>query len=261
MSSEDEDTQGGFMKIQRLSVSMIDPWLTHDPFWPKAERTPAKLREIDVIAITHAHFDHASGIDEIIDRNPGVSIIAQYEFAFSLMNRGIKNVFPTSSGATVEFQGIKFSPVPASHTSSVMDAEGEARIVGTSLGYIIEFEDGVKVYASGDTGLMADMKLVVGDYHQPLIAILPATGFVLMEPEQAAYAAHMTGCRYAIPFHDFPCDITAAADPEGYRQFLSHDPFGVLDSAKKIDIFLDKLQKDYPHIQGVYIPIGETAEI
>jgi L-ascorbate metabolism protein UlaG (beta-lactamase superfamily) len=261
------------MKIQRLSTSsfkfyspkgrvvMLDPWLTNDPLWPKTERTPEKLGEIDVIAITHAHFDHASGIDEIVGHNPEVSIIAQHEFALSLLNRGIKNVIPTSFGATVDFQGIKFSPVPASHTSSVSDAQGGAKIVGTPFGYVVEFENGVKVYASGDTGLMADMKFVVGDYHQPLISILPATGFVLMEPEQAAYAANMTGCRYAIPFHDFPGDIASAADPEGYREFLSRDPFGVLDSYKKIDVFMATLQRDYPHIKGVYIPIGGTAEI
>ncbi|HUJ68342.1 MAG TPA: MBL fold metallo-hydrolase, partial [Syntrophorhabdales bacterium] len=96
------------MKIQRLSASnfkiysprgkviMVDAWLTGDPFWPKPERTPEKLREIDVLAITHAHFDHAAGIDEIARQNEKVSVIAQYEFAFSLLGRGIKNVVPTS---------------------------------------------------------------------------------------------------------------------------------------------------------------------
>src|SRR5271157_4880228 len=102
------------MEIQRLStcsfklyspqgkVVMVDPWLTNDSFWPHAERTPDKLREIDVIAITHAHFDHASGIDEIVAQNEKVFIIAQYEFALSLLDRGIKNVIPTSVGATVD---------------------------------------------------------------------------------------------------------------------------------------------------------------
>jgi L-ascorbate metabolism protein UlaG (beta-lactamase superfamily) len=60
------------MKIQRLStasykffspqgkVVVVDPWLTNDSLWPLIDRTPEKLKEIDVMTITHAHFDHAS---------------------------------------------------------------------------------------------------------------------------------------------------------------------------------------------------------
>jgi len=142
-----------------------------------------------------------------------------------------------------------------------MDPEGNMHIVGIAAGYVIEFENGTKLYASGDTGLTADMKFVVGDYHKPLISILPATGFVLMEPEQAAYAANMTGCKYVIPYHDFPKSISEAADPEGYAEFLKNDPFGVLDSYKKIDKFMEVLERDYPHINGIYIPIGDSVEI
>jgi L-ascorbate metabolism protein UlaG (beta-lactamase superfamily) len=149
------------MKIQRLSASNfkfyspegklvpVDAWLTGDPFWPRSEKTPEKLGEIDVLAITHAHFDHAAGVDEIAAKNDKVRIIAQYEFAFSLIGRGIKNVVPISFGGTVNIDGIKFSAVPAVHTSSVMDAQLNSQIVGTPRGYVIEFEDGRKVYASG----------------------------------------------------------------------------------------------------------------
>jgi L-ascorbate metabolism protein UlaG (beta-lactamase superfamily) len=263
----------GIVKIQRLSASnfkfyspqgkvvLVDAWLTGDPFWPKSEKTSEKLREIDVLAITHAHFDHAAGIDEIARQNEKVSIIAQYEFAFSLIGRGIKNVVPTSYGGTVDVLGIKFSAVPAFHTSSIMDAEGNSHIVGTPMGYVIEFEDGRKVYASGDTGLTADMKFVVGDYYKPDISLLPATGGPNMEPEQAAYAAHATGCSIAIPFHDFPRNVSDAADPQGYAEFVKGDPFSALDSYKRIERFMETLRTKYPHIKGVYIPIGGTADI
>jgi len=259
------------MKIQRLStcsfkfyspqgkIVMLDPWLTNDPLWPLTERKPEKLKEIDVIAITHAHFDHASGINEIAQENENVFVIAQFEYAFSLMRRGIKNVIPTTFGATVDFQGIKFSMVPASHTNSEMVSDNKMEMVGTAAGYVIEFENGQKVYISGDTGLTADMKFVVGDYHKPDISILPALGFLVMEPEQAAYAANITGCKYVIPSHDFPRKISDAANPEGYSEFLKQFP--VQDSYKKTDTFMEIMKRDYPHIKAVYIPIGGTAEI
>jgi L-ascorbate metabolism protein UlaG (beta-lactamase superfamily) len=261
------------MKIQRLSASnfkfyspggkvvVVDAWLTGDPFWPKAEKTAEKLGEIDILAITHAHFDHAAGVDEIAAKNDKVRVIAQYEFAFSLLGRGIKNVVPISFGGTVVLEGIKFSAVPAVHTSSVMDAEGNSHIVGTPMGYVIEFEDGRKVYASGDTGLTADIKFVVGDYYRPDVSLLPATGGPNMEPEQAAYAANATGCTIAIPFHDFPRTVADAADPDGYGEFVKGDPFDALNSYQRIDRFMETLRRKYPYIKGVYIPIGETVEI
>ncbi|MGD0663870.1 MAG: metal-dependent hydrolase [Syntrophorhabdales bacterium] len=259
------------MKIQRLSTStfkfhspsgkvvVVDPWLTNDPFWPLSERSPDKLKEIDVIAVTHAHFDHVSGISEIVQQNKKVVVIAQFEYALSLPPRGITNVIPTAFGATVDFQGIKFSLVPASHTNSEMLSDGKMEVVGTAAGYVIEFEDGHKVYMSGDTGLTADMKFVVGDYHKPHVSILPVIGFLMMEPEQAAYAANMTGCSHVIPFHDFPRNVSDAADPEGYREFLKQFP--VQDTYKKADRFMEIIEKEYPHIKGTYIPIGGTVEI
>lgn len=259
------------MKIQRLStatfkfyspsgkVVVVDPWLTNDPLWPLSERTPDKLKEIDVIAITHSHFDHASGLNEIVEQNKKVFVIAQFEYALSLPQRGITNIIPTGFGATVDFQGIKFSPVPASHTNSQMLSDGKMEVIGTAAGYVIEFENGQKVYMSGDTGLMADMKFVVGDYHKPHISILPVIGLFMMEPEQAAYAANVTGCSHVIPCHDFPKNVSDAADPEGYEQFLKQFP--VQDTYKQTDKFMKIIEKEYPHIKGVYIPIGGTAEI
>jgi len=259
------------MKIQRLStvsykffspkgkVVMVDPWLANDPLWPLSERSHEKLKEIDVVAITHAHFDHASGVNEIVQQNENVFVIAQFEYAFSLRGRGVKNVIPTNFGTTVDFQGIKFSMVSASHTSTEMDQKGKPEVVGTAAGYVIEFEDGQKVYVSGDTGLTADMKFVIADYFKPQISILPVIGLFMMEPEQAAYAANAIGSKYVIPSHDFPKQPSDAANPEAYKEFIKQFP--VQDTYKKVEAFMEIMKKNYPHIKTVYIPIGGTAEI
>lgn len=259
------------MKIQRLStvsfkffspkgkVVMVDPWLTNDPLWPLTERSHEKLKEIDVVAITHAHFDHASGINEIVQQNENAFVIAQFEYAFSLQGRGVKNVIPTNFGTTVDFQGIRFSMVSASHTSTEMDQEGKSEVVGTAAGYVIEFENGQKVYVSGDTGLTADMKFVVADYFKPQISILPVIGLFMMEPEQAAYAANAIGSKYVIPSHDFPKQVSEAANPEAYKEFIKQFP--VQDTYKKVETFMEIMKKDYPHIKTLYIPIGGTVEI
>lgn len=259
------------MRIQRLStcsfkfyspqgkVVMVDPWLTNDPFWPSSEKGRDKIGEIDVIAVTHAHFDHASGIEEIARQNEKVLVIAQYDHAFSLQRRGMTNMIPIGFGACVELHGIKFSMVPALHSSTEILPDGKTEVVGMAAGYVIEFEDRRKVYVSGDTGLTADMKFVVGDYYKPLISILPVTGFTSMEPEEAAYAANATGCKVVIPFHDFPRDVSGAADPEAYREFLKQFP--VQESYKKTERFMEIIKNEYPHIAATYIPIGGSIEI
>jgi L-ascorbate metabolism protein UlaG (beta-lactamase superfamily) len=259
------------MKIQRLStasykffspegiVVMVDPWLTNDPCWPLSERKPERLKEIDVIAITHAHLDHASGVDEIVRQNENTFVIVQSEFGHYLEHRRMKNVIRTNFGATIELKGIKFSMVSASHTSSWLDQMGKRELFGTAAGYIIELENGEKVYVSGDTGLTADMKFVVSDFFKPQISILPVTGLFAMEPEQAAYAANVIGSKYVVPSHDFPKEVSDAADPEAYGKLVKRIP--VLHSYKKVEAFLEIMKRDYPHIETVYIPIGETVEI
>jgi L-ascorbate metabolism protein UlaG (beta-lactamase superfamily) len=132
-------------------------------------------------------------------------------------------------------------------------------IFGTAAGYVMEFEDGQKVYAAGDTGLTADMKFVVADYHKPDIALLPVIGHLSMEPEQAAYAARVVGCKYVIPFHDFPKDPSQAADPDGYREFFKRA--AVAESYRKVERFMALMEKDYPEIEAIYIPIGGTVDI
>ena len=112
---------------------------------------------------------------------------------------------------------------------------------------------------SGDTGLTADMKFVVADYYKPDISILPACGLFMMEPEMAAYAANIIGSKHVIPFHDFPKEISDAANPDAYSEFSQQFP--TLDSYKKIEVFQEVMKKDYPHIEVTYLSIGETGEI
>jgi len=72
---------------------------------------------------------------------------------------------------------------------------------GTSNGYLIEFENGVKFYFSGDTALFGDMKFIIGDYYKPDVAFLPIGGFYTMGSEEAAYATTLINPKYVIPYH------------------------------------------------------------
>lgn len=260
------------IKIQRLStasfkitspkgkVIMLDPWLTGDPLWPGQEREPAKLAEINIIIVTHAHFDHVSGVEAICQANPQATVICQLELALSLMAKGIKNVYPLNKGGTAAIDNIKFSMVGADHTSSFLDDKGGYQYAGTPAGFVIEMEDGFKIYAAGDTGLTADMKTIIGDFFKPDLTILPVLGFFVMEPEQAAFAVGLIKPKYVIPSHDFPEKFSDASSPEGYEAFSKKFPL-VLSAKQKTAAFSALMKKKHRRVKVIDLSIGETKEI
>ncbi len=84
-------------------------------------------------------------------------------------------------GATA---GVEVTIVPASHDSTVsrelltdpqkaaLAVDNTSLYLGPPSGYVIKFTNGLTVYLSGDTGIHAEMKTVVGDFHKVNLALL-----------------------------------------------------------------------------------------
>ncbi len=58
---------------------------------------------------------------------------------------------------------------------------------GSEVGYVVEFENGVKFYISGDTTAMADMEFVIGDYYNPDVAFRRRSIEMDIFPDRAAW--------------------------------------------------------------------------
>ena len=88
-------------------------------------------------------------------------------------------------------------------------------------GWLLEFEDGTRVYHSGDTDLFGDMALVK-DRWAPSIAVLPIGGHYTMGPADAARAVALIGAKVVIPVHyatfpvlaGTPAELAAATDAQ-----------------------------------------------
>jgi len=108
-----------------------------------------------------------------------------------------------NKGATADFDGIRITMTEAFHSAGAQltGFEGANRFVGEAVGYIMEFENGLKIYHSGDTSLMGDMKTIIRDFHKPDIAILPIGGVFTMGPDEAAFACKLIRPRVVIPEH------------------------------------------------------------
>ena len=72
--------------------------------------------------------------------------------------------------------------------------------VGESCGFVLEFENGRKLYHAGDTCAFSDMQLI-RELYKPDLALLPIGDFYTMGPKEAAVAVRMLGVNHVIPMH------------------------------------------------------------
>ena len=106
---------------------------------------------------------------------------------------------------------------------------------GEAAGYVIELEDGFKLYHSGDTAVFSDMALI-GKLLEPDVALLPIGDHFTMGPRSAAEAIRMLGVKTVVPMHfgTFPVLVGTpddlrreASDVEGL-EVIDLEPGGTL---------------------------------
>ena len=95
--------------------------------------------------------------------------------------------------------GIKLTLTHANHSSSVF-RDGVFLYTGESCGFVLELEDGFKIYVSGDTNVFGDMSLI-GRIYSPDVAILPIGDHFTMGPREAAVALELLGVIRCVPCH------------------------------------------------------------
>lgn len=169
---------------------LIDPWISN-PLAPKN----ADFGPYDFILITHAHGDHLGDILKLA-RTSVTEVIAIHEIQQYLLKQGIPKVTGMNIGGTYKVNNLKFTMVPALHSSSFSDGS----YGGEPCGFIITLENGVSLYHAGDTGLFYDMKLI-GELYSPKIAFLPIGNHYVMGPKEAAKACDLIKPQIVIPMH------------------------------------------------------------
>ena len=216
---------------------LLDPWVSTNPKCPAKYRNIEGLGKVDLILWTHGHVDHfmLPDAERLIEKyNP--EVVAPWELAFF-----IKAEIPMANcqtfklgnkGATASFGALKITMTEASHSAGAQltGFEGTNRFVGEPVGYMIEFENGLKVYHSGDTGLLGDMKTIIGDFYRPHIAILPIGGVFTMGAAEAAHACTMIRPDIVIPEHfaTFPA-LAQTADEFRKQMALSAPKIQVVE--------------------------------
>ncbi|WP_299623130.1 metal-dependent hydrolase [uncultured Tateyamaria sp.] len=197
-------------------VILLDPWFSGNPMLSDDQAAQA-VRGATHILLTHGHFDHTTDVAEI-SRENGLPVSAIYELAAHLTSQGAVEGNGFNMGGTVYVGEVAITMVPASHSSS-MQVDGRGVYMGQEAGFILKGE-GKVIYASGDTGIMADMEWI-GHYHKPQIGILCAGGYFTMDMAGAAYAAKryfdfdtVIPCHYrTFPLLEQSAEVLAAGLP------------------------------------------------
>jgi L-ascorbate metabolism protein UlaG (beta-lactamase superfamily) len=110
------------------------------------------------------------------------------------------------SGTVEPAPGIKVTAVSADHSSvyafqNPATQKTEIHPGGEPVGYIVEMENGFRIWHMGDTGVFGDMKLI-GEYYKPDLIMIPIGGHYVMDPKDAAYATNnLIKPRFALPMH------------------------------------------------------------
>jgi L-ascorbate metabolism protein UlaG (beta-lactamase superfamily) len=188
------------VRIKGSRIIYIDPFLTGNP---AASTTPDKIKEADIIIVTHHHGDHL-GDAFALAKKTGATLVGIHEVAVDAQALGIQ-AEGMNIGGTVDVKGVKVHMVQALHSAEK----------GSAAGVVVEM-DGKRVYHAGDTGLTYDMKLI-GEFFKPDLSFIPIGDRYTMGVPSAVKAVEFVQTKRVIPIHydTFPI---VKSDPQEFKR-------------------------------------------
>jgi L-ascorbate metabolism protein UlaG (beta-lactamase superfamily) len=174
---------------------LIDPFIEQNPKFPKDYKFPEK---IDLILVTHAHFDHISDVVPMAKKY-GAPVVATFELASYFQSKGVENPVGMNIGGTFHHADVAVTQTEARHTSGIME-DGKFFYGGVPTGFVIAIDNGPVLYHAGDTTVFSDMQLI-RDLYAPEFGMLPIGDHYTMGPKAAALAVKYLGIKQVLPIH------------------------------------------------------------
>ena len=199
------------------SVILIDPWVLSNPMTPATDK---KFDRLDVMLVTHGHFDHiADAVD--LGRQFKPQVVGIFETCGWLESKGVPNTNPMNKGGTQKVGDIEITMVNAVHSCGIQDGD-QVIYGGEACGYIVRLPGGLTIYHAGDTAVFGDMK-IIGELYAPQLALLPVGDRFTMGPREAALAVRLLNVRHIVPMH-FGTFPVLTGRPEMLRELTSDFP-------------------------------------
>jgi L-ascorbate metabolism protein UlaG (beta-lactamase superfamily) len=210
-------------------VIVIDPFLTANPKTPEAYKKLEALGKVDLILVTHGHLDHFLDAPALAKLN-NAPVWAPAGLSQSMQTLGIlpaalANRMNKGGSITPIGPGVRITMTHAEHSSELVwrnpdSNKDETHVGGEPCGFVIEFENGFKLWHMGDTGLFGDMRLI-GDMVKPDLLLIPIGGgqFVMNPADAAVATREMIRPKAAVPMH-YGTNASLPGTPEEYIKAL-----------------------------------------
>ncbi len=193
------------LQLDSLNI-LIDPNFANWIFLLKRLRRAGlsikDLPHIDLVLITHAHFDHFHRAS--IRKLPDAFRVAVVPWGMGDLARGLgfARIIELKWWETFEYKGVKVTLTPSQHWGARM-IHDEHRGFG---GFLVE-QHGRKIYHAGDSAYSPCFK-EIGERLKPEIALLPIGAYypdtfrkVHMGPDEALKVFQELGSQWLIPMH------------------------------------------------------------
>lgn len=117
-------------------------------------------------------------------------------------------------GASRKVGGVTVTTVPAAHSNGIapgmiggpfaemLEKAGLTAYAGPPTGYVLTFSNGLVAYLSGDTGVTAEQKVVVGEQYKAALVVMNIGDTFTTGPTEAAYVVNeLIKPKAVIPSH------------------------------------------------------------
>ncbi len=155
------------------------------------------VEKVDMILITHSHYDHCHVPSIIQLSSPKTTIIATVDCQSKIAKLEKVDLQVIEVGDELDFGNFKIEAVPAYNVKKEFHPKKEGWI-----GYVVKIGS-VVIYHAGDTDNIPEMQKLTGysKHDNQFVAFLPVSGTYVMDPEEAAEAAAMLKPDFAVPMH------------------------------------------------------------
>jgi L-ascorbate metabolism protein UlaG (beta-lactamase superfamily) len=194
---------------------VVDPYLhgsegAHSGL-PESPISVDELADADVVAVTHAGYDHRAQAIDITLAGKAVLVCGTALYGAAL-DAGVpaERCAGVVSGVTFRHGDATFKSLDARHTSNLI--WHDQFVADEPMSFMLTTDAGSRIFCGGDFSISGDLR-TWGELFTPRVAILGIGGVQLgpvntaeLPPPDAAIAAEWLGVSHVIPMHYAPGD-------------------------------------------------------